>query len=271
LPLAPPEPPAGAPKFLEIGAGPAQRSIAYRAAAGEAPSVLWLGGYASDMRGTKAERLAACTAREGWGFCRFDYSGHGESGGEFVEGTISRWLEEAEAVLDATLTGPVVLVGSSMGAWIALRLVAELRRKGSDRVAGLLLLAPAPDFTRRLVVPNLSPAQRQDLETKGFCSEPSAYGAPMTYSRALIEDGESNLVMEGLIETGCPVHIIQGMQDPDVPYAHALDLVTLLPADGVTLTLVKDGDHRLSRESDLVLIERALGALVTEARLTASR
>jgi pimeloyl-ACP methyl ester carboxylesterase len=264
-------PPVGAPQFLNVGEGADERAIAYRAFAGAAPSLLWLGGYGSDMKGTKAERLAALAAREGWGFCRFDYSGHGESGGLFVEGTISRWRVEAAAVLEATLGGPVILVGSSMGAWIALRLVAELRRAGSDRVAGLLLLAPAPDFTRRLVVPNLSDAQRQDLETKGFCSEPSAYGPPMIYSRALIEDGEANLVMEGLIETGCPVHIFQGMEDPDVPFSHALDLVTLLPADGVTLTLVKDGDHRLSRESDLALIERAVDALVAEARAAHAR
>lgn len=271
LPPPPPAPAAQAPEFLNVGTGADRRAIAYRAEAGSAPSLLWLGGYASDMSGTKAGHLAACAVREGWGFCRFDYSGHGESGGSFVEGTISRWREEAAAVLDATLAGPVILVGSSMGAWIALRLVSELRRAGSKRVAGLLLLAPAPDFTRRLVVPNLSPAQRHDLETKGFCSEPSAYGEPMIYSRALIEDGETNLVMEGLIETGCSVHIIQGMQDPDVPFSHALDLVTLLPADGVTLTLVKDGDHRLSREADLALIERALGVLVAEAREACAR
>ena len=255
------------PLFLDVGSGSRARSIAYRASSGAEPSLLWLGGFASDMKGTKAERLSAMAEREGWGFCRFDYSGHGESGGAFVEGTISRWREEAQAVLDATQAGPVILVGSSMGAWIALRLIAELRSLGrGERIVGLLLLAPAPDFTRRLVVPKLSPAQRGDLEANGFCSEPSQYGAPTIYSRALIEDGEENLVMENPIETGCPVHIIQGMEDRDVPYSHALDLVTLLPADGVTLTLVRDGDHRLSRESDILRMEQAIGGLVTEAR-----
>ena len=255
------------PSFLTIGAGTDERAIAYRAASGAAPSLLWLGGYASDMKGTKAKRLSALASREGWGFCRFDYSGHGESSGRFVDGTISRWREEAQAILDETLAGPVILVGSSMGAWVALRLIAEMRRSGRrTRIAGLLLLAPAPDFTRRLVVPNLSQEQRQDLETKGFCSEPSPYGMPMIYSQALIRDGEENLVMENPIETGCPVHIIQGMEDADVPYSHALDLVTLLPGDGVTLTLVRDGDHRLSRESDLLRMEQAMMGLVAEAR-----
>ncbi|BDA82536.1 2-hydroxymuconic semialdehyde hydrolase [Aureimonas sp. SA4125] len=258
------------PEYLDVGTGTDRRAVAYRVQSGATPSLLWLGGYASDMKGTKAARLAALAAREGWGFCRFDYSGHGESAGPFVDGTISRWCEEAESVLAATLSGPVILVGSSMGAWIALRLAAGMRARGGGPAA-LLLLAPAPDFTRRLVVPNLSAAQCADLAAKGYCTEPSPYGPPMIYSRALIEDGERNLVMEGLIETGCPVHIIQGMQDPDVPYSHALDLVSLLPADGVTLTLVKDGDHRLSRAEDLARMESAVRALRAEAQITLSR
>ena len=267
-PLSPSTP----PQFIDVGTGDDRRTIAYRASVGGAPSVLWLGGFASDMKGTKAERLSLLANREGWGFCRFDYSGHGESGGQFIDGTISRWREDAQAVLEATLEGPVILVGSSMGAWIALRLIAELRRSGrGKRIAGLLLLAPAPDFTRRLVVPHLSEAQREDLASKGYCSEPSQYGPATIYSRALIEDGENNLVMEIPIETGCPVHIIQGMEDPDVPYAHALDLVTLLPGDGVTLTLVRDGDHRLSRETDLLRMEAALVGLVSDSRERAAQ
>lgn len=260
--------PRPAPRRLAVGAGADAREIAYRAFDGKEPALFWLGGYRSDMLGAKAERLSALAASEALGFCRFDYSGHGESSGRFEDGTISRWLEDARAVFDRTVQGPAILVGSSMGAWIALRLIAELRAEGrGSRVAGLLLLAPAPDFTRRLVEPKLSATQRADLDTKGFCTEPSAYSAePTLYTRALIEDGARNLVMEDLIETGCPVHIIQGMRDADVPHGHALDLVALLPAEGVVLTLVRDGDHRLSREVDLQRIEQAARDLVTASR-----
>lgn len=257
-----------AARFLTAGRGDEARQIAYRSVPGGLPGLLWLGGYRSDMLGGKAERLSALAEKDGLSFCRFDYSGHGESGGRFIDGTISRWLEEARAMLAAMPAGPVILVGSSMGCWIALRLVAELRRGGEDRrIAGMLLLAPAPDFTRRLVEPALSDTQKADLITQGFCTEPSAYSPePTIYTRALIEDGANNLVMEDLIETGCPVHVIQGMMDPDVPFAHALDLVTLLPSEGVVLTLIRDGDHRLSREPDLQRIEQAVRDLVAPLR-----
>lgn len=253
--------------FIEVGTEGERRRIAYRAFTGRAPTLVWLGGYRSDMLGTKAERLSDLAKAEGLGFCRFDYSGHGESSGAFEEGTISRWLEDARATIGAVVEPPFILVGSSMGAWIALRLVAELRKEMRGRdLAGLVLLAPAPDFTKRLVEPKLSAAQRADLETTGYCTEPSAYSSdPTIYTRALIEDGARNLVMEDIIETGCPVHILQGMADPDVPHTHALDLVTLLPADAVVLTLIRDGDHRLSREEDLVRMERAVRDMVEAA------
>lgn len=258
---------ASPPQVLSLGEGGDARVIAYRAFAGRAPSLLWLGGYGSDMLGAKAERFSALAAREGLGFCRFDYSGHGESGGRFADGTISRWTEEADAVLAAAVRGPAILVGSSMGAWIALRLLALRRERGEAPVAGLLLIAPAPDFTRRLVEPRLSAAQREDLAAKGFCTEPSAYSSePTVYTRALIEDGARNLVMDGLIETGCPIRIVQGMADPDVPHTHALDLVAVLPGDDVVLTFVRDGDHRLSREADLLRLEQVALDLVAAAR-----
>ncbi|GGD96154.1 2-hydroxymuconic semialdehyde hydrolase [Aureimonas endophytica] len=246
------------PRFVAAGPGAAPRAIAVRSFAGAAPSLVWLGGYRSDMRGTKAERLSALAAREGLGFCRFDYSGHGESGGRFEDGTISLWLEDAKAAIAAATDGPLILVGSSMGAWIALLLAREAAARGDGRLRGLLLLAPAPDFTRRLVEPALSPAQRADLETQGFCTEPSAYSdAPNIYTRALIEDGARNLLMTGPIDVPCPVHILQGTADPDVPAAHAIDLVACLPGEAVTLTLIPGGDHRLSREADLERIEAA--------------
>jgi pimeloyl-ACP methyl ester carboxylesterase len=250
---------ASAPVFIDVdGSG-----IAVRQVPGAGPGVVWLGGYKSDMLGTKAETLAAWTAREGRAFLRHDYSGHGESGGDFADGTISRWLAESLAVLRRFSAGKQILVGSSMGAWIALRMVQELRKAGEDRVAGLVLLAPAPDFTVELVEPVLTEAQRRDLEEKGFFAEPSEYSdQPYVYTRALIEDGRANRVMAGPIDTHCPVHILQGLADPDVPPGHALKLAALLPADDVTLSLIPDGDHRLSRPEDLDMLVRSVGDMV---------
>ena len=233
------------------------------------PVVVWLGGFGSDMRGTKAERLAALAQTQNVPFLRFDYSGHGESGGEFTGGTISSWLKDAEAVI-AKYTGSakLLLVGSSMGAWITLRLVQNLiAAHQQHRLAGLVLLAPAPDFTSDLIEPNLTLAQRSDLATKGYCEEASDYGPePTIYTRALMEDGQDNHVLNGIIDTHCPVTILQGMADTDVPYAHALKLVSHLSQDNVNLTLIKDGDHRLSREQDLVLLERAVLAHLNAAQ-----
>lgn len=248
---------------LPVGAD--RRGIAYRRVAGAPPTILWLGGYRSDMRGAKAERLAAFAGARGLAFCRFDYSGHGESDGPFTDGTISRWLEEADAVLSAVAgRGPAILVGSSMGAWIALRLAAGRGgRPDGGRIAGLLLLAPAPDFTARLVEPALTEGQRRMLAETGMATSPSAYSeAPDIYTQALLDDGRRNLVMTGAIGTGCPVHIIQGMADPDVPHTHALELLSLMPADRLSLTLVQGGDHRLSRPGDLQRMERALEGLI---------
>lgn len=241
-------------------------AVAWRQRAGSGTGVCWLGGYRSDMAGTKAEAIDAWAAAGTRPFLRHDYSGHGVSGGAFEDGTISRWLAESLAVFRARTSGPQVLVGSSMGAWIALRMVAELTADGGNRspVAGLLLIAPAPDFTVELIEPRLTPAMRDEIERTGRLVEPSEYGPePTVYTRALIEDGRLNRVMGGRIDTFCPVHILQGMRDPDVPHTHALKLAGLLPADDVTLTLVPDGDHRLSRPQDIALMLRALDALVS--------
>lgn len=242
----------------------AGRRLAYLESAGEGPTIVWLGGLRSDMRGTKAERIEAYAKARGRAFLRFDYSGHGESDGRFEDGTISRWTNDAAAVIDAHAPGPLLLVGSSMGAWVALRLVNAMRTGGdSARVRGLLLLAPAPDFTTHLVEPSLTQADCEGLVRDGFITRGSQYDpSPMVYTRALIEDGARSAVMTGPIATGCPVRIIQGMADPDVPHTHALELVEHLPGDAVTLTLVRDGDHRLSREEDLVRMERALDELI---------
>ena len=240
--------------------------IAVRHRAGRAPGIVWLGGFRSDMAGTKAEALDRWAAETGHAYVRFDYSGHGDSGGAFRDGTISRWLGESLAVLRAFAEGPQVLVGSSMGAWIALRMVAELHRAGEgERVGGLVLLAPAPDFTHELMAPQLTAEQREALDRDGFFEEPSGYSdEPNIYTRALFEDGAKNRVMTGPIDTHCPVHVLQGLADPDVPHEHALKLVSLLPADDVTLSLIPGGDHRLSRPQDLDMLVRAVRSMIAQ-------
>lgn len=254
-------------QMIEVGAGEATRRIAVRhraAVGGKTPGLVWLGGFRSDMEGTKAQELDRFAAAEGVACTRHDYSGHGSSGGAFRDGTISRWLEESLAVFERFTEGPQILVGSSMGAWIALRMVQELPREApAARVAGLVLLAPAPDFTVELMEPELTEAQKRELETKGCFEEPTPYGPdPDVYTRALFEDGRRNRVLDGIIDTGCPVHVIQGMADPDVPYRHALRLVEHLPSDDVVLTLVRDGDHRLSRPEDIERLRNALRAML---------
>jgi len=251
-------------KRITVGAGPAAREIAilHRSARKKksGPAFVWLGGYRSDMSGTKAVELDRLADELGLAAIRFDYSGHGASGGAFRDGTISRWLEEAIAVIDDIKPKRVILVGSSMGGWIALRLAQELKqKKRAPKIDGIVLVAPAPDFTAELIEPNLTDKERQSLAERGYFEEPSEYSPePNIYTRDLIEDGRRNLVLTGIIETGCPVHILQGMKDPDVPYQHALKLVEFLPADDVVLTLVRDGDHRLSRPQDIEKLKAAV-------------
>ncbi|MDP9787121.1 alpha/beta hydrolase [Agrobacterium tumefaciens] len=253
-----------AAEFLHIGAGDDARNIAFlhRSPTSQpnAPTLVWLGGYRSDMTGTKAVELDRFAAENGLACLRLDYSGHGASGGDFNKGTISIWLEEALAVVRAKAPSRVVLVGSSMGGWIALRMVEELRKAGgAPSVAGLVLIAPAPDFTQELIEPSLSDAERTSLAERGYFEEHSEYSPePNIFTRALMEDGKQNRVLTGIITTGCPVHVLQGMRDPDVPYQHALKLIEHLPADDVVLTLIRDGDHRLSRPQD---IERMLATI----------
>ncbi len=226
--------------------------------------LVWMGGYRSDMTGTKAAELELLARRLAVSCLRFDYSGHGASGGAFAAGTISRWLEEALGVLDHFSARRIVIVGSSMGAWIALRTVQELRKAGKGaQLAGLVLIAPAPDFTSLLVEPGLSEDQRRSLAERGYFEEPSEYSAePNIFTRDLIEDGRNNSVLGSMIETGCPVHILQGMADPDVPYLHALKLMVHLPADDVVMTLIRDGDHRLSRPQDIAKMNEAIMAVL---------
>jgi len=242
-------------------------SIALRAIAGKAPGVVWLGGYRSDMLGTKAQHLADICRAQGRAFLRHDYSGHGESGGAFADGTISKWVAQSIGVFRQFCEGPQILVGSSMGAWIALRMVEDLRKAGEGaRIAGLVLIAPAPDFTVELIEPALTKKQKKELADKGYFEEPSAYDFnPYVYTKALIDDGRLNRVMDKPIDTHCPVHILQGLKDEDVPSAHALKLASLMPSDDVTVALIPDGDHRLSRPQDLDMLAKAVDALVQRA------
>ncbi len=249
-------------KFLHIGEGTGRRGIAVRAQSRGSPGLVWLGGYKSDMKGTKAAALAEWAERVNRACVRFDYSGHGESEGAFTDGTIGRWLAESVAVFDAYCRGPQILVGSSMGGWLALLLVRALQRRGRSgaaNVAGLVLIAPAVDFTEELMWKRFTPEIKQELAEKGVWQRPSEYSAePYLVTGKLIEEGRNHLLLGGMIETGCPVRILQGVEDPDVPWQHAKALVARLARDEVVLTLIKDGDHRLSRPQD---IERLISAV----------
>jgi pimeloyl-ACP methyl ester carboxylesterase len=245
--------------FAEIGPADAQRRIAVRARLGAGPGVFWLSGFNSDMRGTKARALDVWAGESGRACVRFDYSGHGESGGAFADGTISRWLEESVAVFDRFCRGPQIVVGSSMGGWLALLLAREIaKRQAGPTLAGLVLIAPAPDFTEALLWKGLAPQVREEIETNGVWLRPSAYGDPYPITRALIEDGRKHLVLGSSIQVGCPVRILQGAQDADVPWQHAFALTSQLPSDDVVLTLIQDGDHRLSRPQDIARLIAAV-------------
>jgi pimeloyl-ACP methyl ester carboxylesterase len=251
------------PTFVEVGNNSSARRIAVRARAGGGPGLFWLGGFNSDMRGSKALALDGWAAGHGRSCVRFDYSGHGESGGAFAEGTIGRWLEESIAVFEQFCAGPQVVIGSSMGGWMALLLARELARRGASgaSLAGLVLIAPAPDFTEALMWNRFSPEVRQEIESKGVWLRPSPYGEPYPITRALIEEGRNHLLLGGAIDVGCPVRILQGAQDPDVPWRHAFALAHRLPADDVVLTMIQDGDHRLSRPQDIALILAAVAEI----------
>ena len=251
------------PAFIEVGNEADRRRIAVRARDGSAPGLFWLSGFNSDMRGTKAIALEAWAAERNRACVRFDYSGHGESGGAFVDGTIGRWLEETVAVFERFCTGPQVVIGSSMGGWMALLLAREMARRPASRasLAGLVLIAPAPDFTEELMWKNFSPEARHQIETDGVWLRPSAYGEPYPITRALIEEGRNHLLLGGSIEVRCPVRILQGAQDPDVPWRHAFALAHRLPVDDVVLTMIQDGDHRLSRPQDIARMIAAVAEI----------
>lgn len=244
--------------FVEVGEAVESRSIAMLARPGKAPGIFWLSGYRSDMLGSKASVLDELGAELGLAVTRFDYSGHGQSGGDFLDGTISRWLEEALAVFALT-TGPQIVVGSSMGGWIAVLLARAMALREPGRVKALVLIAPAVDMTTELLPKKLSKKEQKTLRETGIVLRPSQYSAePYPYTLKLLEDGNRHLLFGRGIDVGCPVTILQGGKDPDVPRDHALKLVQHLLTDPVTFTLIPDGDHRLSRPEDLELLKAAV-------------
>jgi pimeloyl-ACP methyl ester carboxylesterase len=236
--------------------------LAYQARAGSGPCFVWLCGFMSDMSGAKAETLDAWAAARGQAYLRFDYSGCGRSEGQFAEGTVGRWRDDALAVIErAASDGPLVLVGSSMGAWIALLLA----KAAPARVAGLLLIAPAPDFTEDLLWPRLPEAARRAIETEGSWRAPSAYAETgAVYTKALIEDGRRQHVLGAPVAFRGPVRILQGKEDPDVPWRRSLALVEQIQSPDIEFLLIKDGDHRLSRPEDLDRLRRVADALAAK-------
>lgn len=231
--------------FLDTQSG---RRLAYRYTPPETGlTYVWLSGFKSDMSGTKVTVLEAWAKNAGHGFLAFDYSGHGLSDGAFEDGTISAWREDALSAIGELTSGKLVLVGSSMGGWMALLAALEL----SDRVEGMVLIAPAPDFTQKLMWPEFSFEQQAEIMGQGMTLRPSDYDEPYQITRALIVDGQNWSLLDAPIELSMPIRILQGMQDADVPWEHAFKLAEALTSQDVVFSLIKDGDHRLSREKDI--------------------
>jgi pimeloyl-ACP methyl ester carboxylesterase len=243
-------------QFFSLETSAHQRRLAYRFVEGRRPALIWLGGFASDMTSTKATALAIAASEAGLASLRFDYSGHGASSGDFTQATISLWLEESLAMIEAFGGERPILIGSSMGGWLAL--LASLRLKALGKApAGLVLIAPAVDFTEKLIWAQLPDDLRKKIMKTGVWHRESAYSAdPHPITRALIEDGRKHLLMGTALHFGLPIHILQGAEDPDVPRAHVEAFAAGLMRDDLRLTLIPDGNHRLSRESDIATLIR---------------
>jgi pimeloyl-ACP methyl ester carboxylesterase len=222
--------------------------VAYARTEGRAPTIVFLGGFRSDMTGTKAVALEAWAKESGRAFLRFDYLGHGQSSGRFEDGTIGRWLDDSLAAIDQLTTGKLVLVGSSMGGWLSL-LVAQKR---PERLCGLVLIAAAPDFTERMLLKGLSPEEQATLQREGRLERPSQYSPePSVFTWKLIEEGRNHLVLDKKLSLPCPVRLLHGQSDPDVPWEYSLQIAQHLEAPDVVTTFVKGGDHRLSTPADI--------------------
>lgn len=237
-------------------------ALAYVRHEGAGPGLVWLGGLRSDMEGTKALALDAWARETGQAFVRFDYFAHGQSSGDWREATVGQWRADALTVIDQLTSGPQILIGSSMGAWSAL--LAALAR--SERVASLVLIAPAPDFTESLMWQDFSEAIREEILQKGEWAQASEYGDPLIITRLLIEEARQWLVLDGPIRFDGPVRILQGMADPDVPYPHALKLAETLTSQDVQLHLSKSGDHRLSTPEDIARLTATVAQLIADMK-----
>lgn len=260
--------PPAEPQILPVGSGAEARDSAFISQSSGprgVPGLFWLSGFMSDMASTKATAIAAWAAEQGLSSTRFDYSGHGRSGGRLDEGTIGRWLEEADAIFTEVTKGPQIIIGSSMGGYIALLLLQKLlldRPAEAQRIKALLLIAPAWDMTEELMWKRFSEETRREIFEKGSFKQPSAYAAPYTITRKLIEDGREHLLARQPFDPGRPVVILQGLLDVDVPASHTRELVTFLTGDKVKLIEIADGEHRLSRPQDLDLLFAELGKLL---------
>ena len=257
----------GDPSFFQLSSLPdvklAYRQVNAAATGKDKPGIVSLGGFRSDMLSTKAERIAEMAVADGRAFLRFDYSGHGESGGKFEDGTIGRWTAECIEMICGLTEGPQILVGSSMGGWIALLAARALEQAGQvARLGGMVLIAPAVDFTEELMWAQFTDEIKREIEDTGQWLRPTQYAPePYPVTRGLIEDGRKQLLFGAPIRTWCTVHILQGMEDPDVPWTHAMKLVEHLAGDPVAVTLIKDGDHRLSRDEDIARLLNAIRTL----------
>jgi hypothetical protein len=225
---------------------------------GASPTVVFLPGFRSDMTGSKATALADFCAATGQAMLRFDYSGHGASGGAFTDGTIGIWASDALAAIDRLTAGHLILVGSSMGGWIAL--LTALKRP--ERIAALIGIAAAADFTEKLMWDAMTFEERARLNRDGVIPIPSQYGEPTPITRSLIEEGRNHLLLDNPILLDCPIRLLHGQADPDVPWEMALRIAGRVTSTDVEITLIKDGDHRLSRPQDLALLQRTLAALL---------
>ena len=246
-----------APQFLEIGADAGRRRVAVIAEPGREPGLVWLPGFKSDMVSTKATALADWARARGQACTRFDYSGHGQSEGRFEDGTIGRWLEEAESVFRRSTQGRQVVIGSSMGGYLALLLLRRLMDVNPDeaaRVAALILIAPAWNMTEELMWREFPDSVKRQVEDNGVYHRPSQYGEPYPITRGLIEEGRNHLLPRAPWDPKRPVHIIHGLQDPDVPWEHTLDLASWLNGSAVEVSAVPDGEHRLSRPEDIAML-----------------
>lgn len=255
-------------QFLSIpgdaGNGFPARRLAYVREAGKEPGIVWLGGFRSDMTSTKAVSLADAAKAEGRASLRFDYTAHGQSDGDFGGATLSLWIDDALRMIRHAGGARPILVGSSMGGWVALRATQILAAEG-HAPGGLVLIAPAVDFTEALMWAQFPPGIRQQIENEGVWYRPSEYSPePYPITRDLIEDGRKHLLLGRKLKFGVPIHILQGGQDPDVPLAHVEKFVAELAEDDVRMTVIPDGNHRLSREEDIAALQRITLALAHE-------